>query len=57
MLAAGVGAVLLGVSFAVFGVGDSGYRVFNGAARKFCKRMGQLGAKEIVGIGLGDDRA
>lgn len=45
------------VSIAVFGLGDSSYEKYNAAARKLSKRLQQLGAKELIPIGLGDDQA
>jgi sulfite reductase alpha subunit-like flavoprotein len=44
------------VSYSVFGLGDSSYEKYNAAARKLNARLKQLGAKEIIGIGLGDDQ-
>lgn len=41
----------------VFGLGDSSYDKFNAAARKLCARLRQLGASEILPMGLGDDQA
>lgn len=49
--------LLQGVSFAVFGFGDSSYEKYNACARKFHVRMSQLGAKSVVQLGLGDDQA
>jgi len=48
---------LSGVSVAVFGLGDSSYDKYNAAARKLSTRLKQLGAKEVIPIGLGDDQA
>lgn len=42
--------------FAVFGLGDSSYKKFNYAAIKLHKRLGQLGAKFVAGLGLADDQ-
>ena len=42
---------------AVFGLGDSSYEKFNAAARKLNTRLKQLGATELVSLGLGDDQA
>ena len=44
------------LEYAVFGLGDSSYEKFNAAARKLNMRLKQLGAKEIIPIGLGDDQ-
>lgn len=44
------------VDFALFGLGDSSYEKFNWAARKFRKRILQLGANEAVPFGEGDER-
>jgi sulfite reductase alpha subunit-like flavoprotein len=41
---------------AVFGLGDSSYAKFNYAAIKLHKRLGQLGARFVVGLGLADDQ-
>ena len=43
--------------FATFGLGDASYEKFNAASRKLTSRLKQLGASEIVSIGLGDDQA
>lgn len=48
---------LSGLSFAVFGLGDSSYEKFNSVARKLHARLQQLGAKELIPLGLGDDQA
>lgn len=48
---------LKSLSFAVFGLGDSSYDKFNAAARKLSRRLRQLGAGEIIPVGLGDDQA
>jgi sulfite reductase alpha subunit-like flavoprotein len=48
---------LSGQNCAVFGLGDSKYTKFNAAARKMGTRLSQLGAQNIVPIGLGDDQA
>ncbi len=42
--------------FAVFGLGDSGYVFFNEAAKLIDKRLAEIGAKRILGMGLGDDK-
>lgn len=44
------------LEYAVFGLGDSSYEKFNAAARKLSMRLKQLGAHEIIPIGLGDDQ-
>jgi len=44
------------LEYCVFGLGDSSYEKFNAAARKLNMRLKQLGAKEIIPIGLGDDQ-
>lgn len=43
--------------FAVFGLGDRAYIKFNAAARRLYTRFLQLGAENIVPIGLGDESA
>lgn len=48
---------LEGVSVAVFGLGDSGYEKYNAAARRLWRRLKQLGASELIPLGLGDDQA
>lgn len=45
------------VKFSVFGLGDSSYSKFNSVARKLDARLKQLGAKELLPIGLGDDQS
>ena len=47
---------LSSVKVAVFGLGDSSYEKYNAAARRLMVRMKQLGAKELVPLGLGDDQ-
>eukprot|EP00127_Corallochytrium_limacisporum_P000616 Clim_evm15s22 gene=Clim_evmTU15s22 len=47
---------LAGIKFAVFGLGDSSYHKYNFAAKKVRARMSQLGANEMIPIGLGDDQ-
>ena len=47
---------LRGVSCAVFGLGDSSYQKYNIVARKFAKRLEQLGGAALVPLGLGDDQ-
>lgn len=44
------------VEVAVFGLGDSSYEKYNAAARRLMMRMKQLGAKELLPLGLGDDQ-
>jgi sulfite reductase alpha subunit-like flavoprotein len=46
-----------GTRFAVFGLGDSSYYFFCEAAKKVEKRMLELGAEKILGLGTGDDSA
>ncbi|KNC47866.1 NADPH-dependent diflavin oxidoreductase 1 [Thecamonas trahens ATCC 50062] len=47
---------LAGHSFAVFALGDSGYRLYNAAGRKLFKRLSQLGAYPVIPRGEGDDQ-
>jgi sulfite reductase alpha subunit-like flavoprotein len=47
---------LASVAVAVFGLGDSSYEKYNAAARRLMMRVKQLGAKELVPLGLGDDQ-
>nr|XP_031834262.1 NADPH-dependent diflavin oxidoreductase 1 isoform X3 [Nomia melanderi] len=47
---------LMNVKYGVLGLGDSSYRKFNFAAKKLNKRLIQLGAKELLPIGLADDQ-
>ncbi|XP_027925849.1 NADPH-dependent diflavin oxidoreductase 1 isoform X3 [Vigna unguiculata] len=47
---------LKGVSYAVFGLGDSGYQKYNFVAKKLDKRLMDLGGTAIVERGLGDDQ-
>ncbi|XP_020520711.1 NADPH-dependent diflavin oxidoreductase 1 isoform X2 [Amborella trichopoda] len=47
---------LEGVYYAVFGLGDSGYQKYNVVAKKLDKRLTDLGAKPIIGKGLGDEQ-
>ena len=44
------------LQYAVFGMGDSAFRLFNAMGRKLNTRMKQLGAQPIMSIGLGDDQ-
>jgi sulfite reductase alpha subunit-like flavoprotein len=45
------------LSFTVFGLGDSGYDKYNATGRRLNVRLKQLGAKEVITLGLGDDQA
>jgi sulfite reductase alpha subunit-like flavoprotein len=45
------------LEYAVFGFGDSSYDKFNAAARRLSVRLKQLGAMEVVPLGMGDDQA
>jgi len=48
---------LSGLGVAVFGFGDSGYPLFNAAARKLFNRLVRgLGASALLPLGLGDDQ-
>eukprot|EP00775_Hariotina_reticulata_P011858 gene11858-12002_t len=47
---------LIGMQYAVFGLGDSGYVKFNVAAKKLDRRLVALGAKPLLERGLGDDQ-
>lgn len=47
---------LEGVHIAVVGLGDSSYTKFNFIAKKLNKRLLQLGAKELVDVGLSDEQ-
>lgn len=47
---------LSGMHFAVIGQGDSSYQKFNFAAKRLNRRLLQLGAKEIIPIGLCDEQ-
>lgn len=49
-------ALLEGLRFTVFGLGDSHYVQFNYAARKLYARLQGLGAKPFCRCGLGDDQ-
>ncbi|KAL8352039.1 hypothetical protein RB601_002390 [Gaeumannomyces tritici] len=44
------------LAYTCFGLGDSSYPKYNWAARKLCKRLGQLGALEVFTSGEGDER-
>ncbi|KAL6254552.1 hypothetical protein P5V15_014605 [Pogonomyrmex californicus] len=48
--------MLQNLKFGVLGLGDSSYSKFNFAAKKLNKRLAQLGAKELLSIGLADDQ-
>ena len=47
---------LSGLRYAVFGLGDSGYALYNAAARRLDARLAQLGASRLLPAGLGDAR-
>ncbi|RQM16716.1 hypothetical protein DD237_001762 [Peronospora effusa] len=47
---------MVGVRFAVFGLGDSSYAKYNAVARRLQGRLLQLGASELIERGLGDDQ-
>ncbi len=47
---------LAGASFAVFGLGDSGYAKYNVVAKRLDARLAGLGGARIVDLGLGDDQ-
>lgn len=47
---------LSAVQVAVFGLGDSSYPKFNYVAKKLQKRLEQLGATVLLGLGLADDQ-
>ncbi|PVZ99276.1 hypothetical protein BB558_004697 [Smittium angustum] len=44
------------LKFAVFGLGDSSYEKYNFVAKKLFRRLKNLGATDIVELGLGDDQ-
>ncbi|KAM7357743.1 NADPH-dependent diflavin oxidoreductase 1 [Cochliomyia hominivorax] len=44
------------MQYACLGLGDSSYSKFNYAAKKLNKRLQQLGAKQIIPLGLCDDQ-
>src|SRR5687768_11792898 len=44
------------LKFAVFGLGDSSYQLFNAAAKKLLRRLEQLGALSVCRRGDGDDQ-
>ncbi|CAB3983279.1 NADPH-dependent diflavin oxidoreductase 1-like [Paramuricea clavata] len=47
---------LQSLTYAVLGLGDSSYPKFNFIAKKLFKRLAQLGAQELVALGLADDQ-
>jgi sulfite reductase alpha subunit-like flavoprotein len=47
---------LAGASYAVFGLGDSGYAKYNVVAKRLDARLTGLGGDRIVELGLGDDQ-
>ena len=47
---------LTNMSYAVFGLGDSGYQKYNVTAKKLFRRLQGLGANAIEALGLGDDQ-
>ena len=47
---------LASVQVGVFGLGDSSYEKYNAAGRRLMMRCKQLGAREFVPLGLGDDQ-
>jgi len=47
---------LRGISFAVLGLGDSGYAQFNFVAKRLDKRLNLLGASRVLEKGLADDQ-
>ena len=48
--------LLSNLTYSVLGLGDSSFEKFNFAAKKLNRRLMQLGAKELVPIGLADDQ-
>lgn len=44
------------LTFAVFGLGDSSYPIYNAVARRLFQRLLNLGASPLVERGLGDDQ-
>ncbi|XP_076249264.1 NADPH-dependent diflavin oxidoreductase 1 isoform X2 [Calliopsis andreniformis] len=48
--------LLANLKYGVLGLGDSSYQKFNFAAKKLNKRLMQLGAEELLSIGLADDQ-
>uniref|UniRef100_A0A915ISR7 NADPH-dependent diflavin oxidoreductase 1 n=1 Tax=Romanomermis culicivorax TaxID=13658 RepID=A0A915ISR7_ROMCU len=49
-------SLLKNISFAVLGLGDSSYQKFNFAAKKFHRRLIQLGANSFQPLALADDQ-
>ena len=49
-------SALSSVQFSVFGLGDSGYPIYNAIARRVYQRMLDLGAVSVCRRGLGDDQ-
>jgi pyruvate dehydrogenase (NADP+) len=47
---------LANTNISVFGLGDTGYRHFNQAAKDIQSRLVALGAKESIPLGLGNDK-
>jgi len=47
---------LTSMSYAVFGLGDSGYQKYNVTAKKLFRRLEGLGANAVQALGLGDDQ-
>ena len=47
---------LSGASYAVFGLGDSGYAKYNVVAKRLDARIAGLGGDRIIDLGLGDDQ-
>eukprot|EP00250_Pteridium_aquilinum_P024494 c29162_g1_i1 orf=60-1325(+) len=47
---------LKNLNYAVFGLGDSGYSQFNVVAKKLDRRLNDLGGKQLIERGLGDDQ-
>lgn len=48
--------LLINLNYGILGLGDSSYQKFNFAAKKLNKRLMQLGAKELIPLGLADDQ-
>lgn len=48
--------LLNNVKYGILGLGDSSYKKFNFAAKKLNKRLIQLGATQLLSIGLADDQ-
>lgn len=44
------------INYAVFGLGDSSYAMFNKAAEEIDRKMTEIGAQRVVPLGLGDDK-